>query len=151
MQPRNPDYAEVTRWIMSAAPFIRDLGVELVDFAPGRCETRMTLAERHRQHDGFVHAGVQATLADHTAGTSAATLMAAGQMVLTAEFKLNLLRPGRGPRLYCIGQVLKPGKRLTVAEAEVFDEADTGRTLIAKATVTLAVFERPEPARVQAR
>jgi uncharacterized protein (TIGR00369 family) len=145
MQPRNPDYARVTRWILSEAPFIRDLGVELVDFSPGRCETMLMVTERHQQHDGYVHAGVQATLADHTAGAAAATLMAADRMVLTAEFKLNLLRPGRGPRLYCIGQVLKPGNRLTVAEAEVYDEIDETRSLIAKATVTLAVIKRPAP------
>jgi uncharacterized protein (TIGR00369 family) len=145
MLPRNPDYARVTRRILSEAPFIRDLGVELVDFSPGRCETLLPVADRHRQHDGYVHAGVQATIADHTAGAAAATLMAAGLMVLTAEFTLNLLRPGRGPRLRCIGQVLKPGNRLTVVEAEVHDDNGETRNLIAKATVTLAVIERRAP------
>lgn len=143
MHPRNPDYARVSRWIVTEAPFIRDLGIELVDFQPGRCETVLPLATRHCQHDGYVHAGVQATMADHTAGTAASTLMAAGERVLTAEFKINLLRPGRGERLRCVATVLKPGRRLSVAEAEVFSETGQDRSLIAKATVTLMLVTRP--------
>ncbi len=143
MRPHNPDYARVTRWLLNEAPFVRDLGIELVDFAPGQCTTRLDLTARHRQHDGYVHAGVQATIADHTAGAAASTLMAAGQMVLTAEFKISLLRPGQGERLYCMGRVLKPGKRLIFAEAEVHGEHEGERSLIAKASVTLALIPRP--------
>ena len=44
------------------------------------------------QQDGFVHAGVQAAVADHTSGDAAATLLAVGKIVLSIEFKINLLR-----------------------------------------------------------
>ncbi|MDX1605764.1 MAG: PaaI family thioesterase [Candidatus Competibacterales bacterium] len=142
MQPRNPEYAEITRRILEEAPFIRALGVEVAGIAPGRVETLLPVAPWHTQHDGYVHAGVQATLADHTAGAAASTLMAADEMVLTAEFKLNLLRLGQGERLLCVGSVLKPGRRLTVAEAEVHGETGGERLLIAKATVTLVLLSR---------
>jgi len=39
---------------------------------------------------------VQATAADHTAGGAAGTLVRSNEMVLTAEFKINLLRPALG-------------------------------------------------------
>ena len=129
--------------LFDTAPFIRDLGLELVAISAGRCETALPLATRHLQQDDVAHAGVLATMADHTAGTAGASLIGADEYVLSAEFKINLLRAARGERLHCIGTVLKPGRRLIVAESEVFD-GDPGRAqLVAKATVTLAVMTKP--------
>lgn len=138
MKPQNPDYEIETRRVFDQAPFIRLLGAELVEFSPGICRTRIVLNENHKQQDGFVHAGVQATLADHSCGTAAATLIAEGQRVLTADFTVNLLRPGQGHTLECEAKVIKQGNTLTVAEGEVYAVGET-RKLIAKATVTLAV------------
>jgi len=42
------------------------------------------------------------------------------EMVLTAEYKINLLRPALGDRLRCRATVLKAGKTLIVAESEVY-------------------------------
>ena len=66
-----------------------------------------------------MHAGVQATMADHTAGGAAATMIEPDHIVLTVEFKINLLRAAKGERLTCHSQVLKPGSRLIVVESEV--------------------------------
>jgi uncharacterized protein (TIGR00369 family) len=124
--------------IFSDAPFVRSLGIELVDLGPGWCETALPIAERHQQHHGYVHAGVQATLADHTAGAAASTLVAADEQILSVEFKLNLLRAARADRLRCRASVLKPGRMITVVEAEVYAVQDARDTLTSKATVTLA-------------
>ena len=129
--------------LFDAAPFIRNLGMELVAIAAGRCETALELTERHLQQDGVVHAGVLATMADHTSGTAGASLIKADEYVLTAEFKINLLRAAKGNRLHCVGTVLKPGRRLIVAESEVFDGNPQAARLVAKATVTLAVMKKP--------
>ena len=129
--------------LFEAAPFIRNLGMVLVTIAPGRCETALPLTERHLQQDGVVHAGVLATMADHTAGSAGASVIQANEYVLTAEFKINLLRATRGERLHCIGTVLKPGRRLIIAESEVFDGDPQQARLVAKAIVTLAVMTKP--------
>ncbi|MCL7942193.1 PaaI family thioesterase [Halomonas sp. ATCH28] len=136
--PANPDYRTEVERIFQAAPFIRSLGIEAEEIAPGLCVTRLAVREDHQQQDGFVHAGVLATMADHTAGAAGATLIPAGAIVLTAEFKINLLRSARGPELRCVGRVLKPGRTLIVAESEVYG-GEEGATLVAKATMTLAV------------
>jgi len=132
--------------LFDAAPFIRDIGMSLVAIAPGHCETCIVLSERHLQQDGVVHAGVLATMADHTSGTAGASIIEADAYVLTAEFKINLLRAARGERLHCVGTVLKPGRRLIVAESEVFDGTPDRGKLIAKAMVTLAVMTKPSAA-----
>ena len=54
------------REMFRQAPFIAELGLELESIGPGECVTTLDLQPRHLQQNGFVHAGVQATLADHT-------------------------------------------------------------------------------------
>jgi len=124
------------------APFVRDLGIELLEIAPGRARAALTLTDRLRQQDGYAHAGVVATLADHTGGASGWTCVGPEHTVLSAEFKLQLLRPAIGPRLVCEAQVLKPGRTLIFSEASVFEE--DGK-LVAKLTMTMAVVKRPQP------
>jgi len=45
------------------------------------------------QQDGFVHAGVMATLADSAAGYATLSLLPPGSGVLAVEFKLSFIRP----------------------------------------------------------
>lgn len=132
---------EVNR-IFATAPFAADLGIRLESAGQGECTSVLPLGIRHLQQDGFVHAGVQATIADHTAGAAAASLLRTGQYVLSAEFKINLLRAAKGERLICRAKVLKAGAQLTVAESEVFCVASGEEHLVSKATVTLAVMTR---------
>lgn len=55
--------------------------------------------------------------------------------VLTAEFKVNLLRPVLAEEIIATGQVVKAGRTLIITEAEVRD-ADDGK-LIAKMLGTM--------------
>ena len=110
--------------------------MELVRVEPGICESALTPRPEHLQQDGVVHAGVISTIADHTAGSAAGTLMDAHQIVLTSEFKLHLLRPARG-RLSCVATVLKPGRMFSVVEADV----RVADVLVAKLIGTLAIVD----------
>ena len=127
--------------IFSAARFISELGVALQSVGDGECVTTLDLTDRHLQQDGFVHAGVHATIADHTAGVAAATMLRENRMVLSVEFKINLLRPARGESLVCRATVLKPGCKFSVVESEVFCVAGGEETLVSKMTATMAYVE----------
>jgi len=127
--------------IFDAAPFVTSLGIRLVTIGLGFCETELDVEPRHLQQDGFVHAGVQATMADHTAGGAAATLIEPGHIVLTVEFKINLLRAAKGERLTCRSTVLKPGSRLTVVESEIRCEDEGASKLVSKTTASIAIVE----------
>ncbi len=138
---KNPHYRDRVQQVINQAAFVKDLGLELIDLGPGWCACGLVVAPRHLQQTHVVHAGVLATVADHTAGAAGSTLLPADEYVLTAEFKINLLRAARGERLVCRAQVLKPGRILTVVESEVFSVTDEAPTLVAKASVTLAVLK----------
>ena len=138
LEPENPDYQTRVRDIFDRAAFVKEIGVQLSDVGPGWCEATLLLEPRHLQQDDFVHAGVVSTLADHTAGAAAATMIKADRMVLTVEFKINLLRPAMGQSLRCRADLLKVGRRLIIAESSIFSVSGDKEKLVAKATVTLA-------------
>jgi uncharacterized protein (TIGR00369 family) len=127
--------------IFRAARFISDLGIELESVGDGECVTTLALENRHLQQDGYVHAGVHATIADHTAGVAAATMLRKHQMVLSVEFKINLLRAAKGERLICRAEVLKPGNRFSVVESEVFCVSDGDDRLVSKMLATIAYVD----------
>jgi uncharacterized protein (TIGR00369 family) len=132
---------DTLRAFFASAPFMADLGIEPFACDAGRVSTRLVLAPRHRQHTGVVHAGVIGAMADHTMGAAAQTLAAEGFWVLTAEFKVSLLRAACGARLECEGAVIKPGRQVSFTEAEVFAIDGEKRTLVAKASATMAVVK----------
>ncbi|MFN7955638.1 MAG: PaaI family thioesterase [bacterium] len=142
MDVRNADYRSLVQQVFERAGFVRELGIELVDVGPGWCETRLAVEARHLQQDGVVHAGVHSTLADHTAGASAATLVGADELVLTVEFQIHLLRAAPCAPLACRAEVLKPGRRFSVVESSVYSVGAGARELVAKLTATVAVLPR---------
>jgi uncharacterized protein (TIGR00369 family) len=132
------------RGFFQAAPFMVELGVEPVAVAEGRVSSVLPIQPRHFQHTGQVHAGVMATMADHTMGAAAQTQAPEGLWVITAELKTSLLRPAQGERLVCEAVVIKAGTRLSFTEAEVFAESQGQRRLVMKASATMALVSQKE-------
>lgn len=131
---------EAANQIFYSANFIRDLDVRLAGVGEGWCETTLAIQERFRQQHGFVHGGVIAAVADHTAGGAARSVSGDGD-VLTLEFKINFLRPAAGNSLHCKATVLRAGKSSIVAEASVFMRNAEKEELVAKLTETLFVMQ----------
>jgi uncharacterized protein (TIGR00369 family) len=130
---------ERVRAIFREAPFVADLGIEPVSAEPGCIETALVLRPRMFQHTGQVHAGVVTTLADHSAGAAAQSMIEGAGMAITAELKISLLRPAAGARLVCRAHVVKPGRQFMFTEAEVFAYRDGTESLVAKLSATMAV------------
>jgi uncharacterized protein (TIGR00369 family) len=141
----NPDQtgSEYVREIFYRANFIRDLDIRLEKVSEGVCETSLVVQERLLQQHGFIHGGVIATIADHTAG-GAARSVSGDKDVLTVEFKINYLRPAIGDRLRCTASVLRAGKTVIVAEALVYVGNAGKETLVAKLTETLFLADDPK-------
>ena len=108
----------------------------------GYFQSSVAIEEHHRQQDGFIHAGVMATMADHTAGYSAFTIVPEDFQILTIEFKINFLKPAFGHSLVCRSRVIREGSQIIISESEVFDIRDGVETLAAKAMVTLMAVHK---------
>ncbi|WP_331254751.1 PaaI family thioesterase [Methylobacterium currus] len=123
---------------------MRTLGATLQAVSPGAVEIALTPGPALSQQHGFVHAGAVSAIADSAAGYAALTLMPPGAGVLTAEFKINLLAPAAGRRIVARGRVVKAGRTLTLAQAEVFSEGEGGEKLVALLTATLMAVQGRE-------
>ncbi len=124
--------------------FVLHLGGTMEELAPGRAVLRLPFRPELAQQHGFFHAGALTTLADTAAGYAAFTLMPEGAAVLTVEFKVNLLRPGRGAAAVARAEVLKPGRTLMAVRADVFCvPADGAEELAAMLATMMVVQGRP--------
>jgi len=113
------------------------IGFEVVRADYGRFESRLKVRPEHSQQDGFVHAGVIATMADHTAGYAAYTTISETSRILTIEFKINFFKPAIGESIVCRSRVVNNGKTIKVSESEIFSLTQNQEKLVAKAMVTL--------------
>ncbi|MGA7145268.1 MAG: PaaI family thioesterase [Desulfobacterales bacterium] len=113
------------------------IGFEVIQADYGRFESRLKVRSEHSQQDGFVHAGVIATMADHTAGYAAFTTIPETHRILTIEFKINFFKPAIGESIICRAKVVNNGKTIKVSESEIFSLTENQEKLVAKAMVTL--------------
>jgi uncharacterized protein (TIGR00369 family) len=127
--------------------FIRFCRFEAVEAQWGSFRSMVRIGEEHRQQDGFIHAGVMATMADHTAGYSAFTTVSDHMQILTIEFKINFLRPAFGDTLICSSHVIREGRQVIVAESEVYDVREAEEVPVAKAMVTLMAVPKEKLSR----
>ena len=117
--PKDPDFAARVRKSFAAQGIMSHIGATLTLIEPGACEIELPYSDAVSQQHGFFHGGVIGTIADSAGGYAAFGLMDAEDGILTVEYKLNLMAPADGDLLIARGRVLRPGRTLTVARAEV--------------------------------
>ena len=121
--------------------FIKFCGFQAGSIGPGLFESTLVIRENHKTQDNFVHAGLIATMSDHTAGYAAYTLVPDSIRILTIEFKINFLKPAYGSALQCRSEVISQGKQIIVAQSTVFDIRDTQEKMVSKSTITLMALD----------
>lgn len=142
-QPKAPDFAARIRASFARQQAMRTLGIEIARLGPGEIELTMLYAPAYTQQNGFMHAGIITTALDSACGYAAFSLMPAETDVLTVEFKTNLLAPAKGERFAFRARVVKPGRTLTVCDAEALALDGGEERLVATMTGTLmALYER---------
>ena len=126
-QPRNPSFAEEIKQSFAKQTIMSLIGAELSRVEPGVVEITLPYRADLAQHHGYLHAGIVTTIADSACGYAAYSLMPPKSEVLSVEFKVNLLRPAKGEVFLAVAEVIKSGKTLTVARADVFGLDQSGR------------------------
>ncbi|HEX5065130.1 MAG TPA: PaaI family thioesterase [Myxococcota bacterium] len=117
------------------------LGIELVEYGPGRLVAEMAVRDELKNPFGMIHGGVVAGLVDHVLGMVAYPLMRRGQWAATTEFKLNYLSAVSGGTLRADTQVVSMTRTTMIVRIDVTNE---GRlACIAQGTV---LIRDPKPA-----
>ena len=141
------DYRDRVQKYIKKQEFLNLVGFIITKIYKGYIEGSLKLENKHKQQKGLLHGGVTATIADVVSGFAAYTLLGPNEHVVTAEIKISYLNPGLSKEIWAKGWVLKSGKRLHFCEAEVYSLNGTQRTMIAKATSTMAVIQESDLAR----
>jgi uncharacterized protein (TIGR00369 family) len=103
----------------AAQGLMQTLGARLVLVEDGEVHIELAHSGHLSQQHGFVHAGAVTSIVDTACGYAALTRAPAGGEVVTAEFKINFLRPALGDRFLAVGKVQNAGKSLAVCTGEV--------------------------------
>lgn len=127
---------------LASQPFSRLIGAELISFAPGRAELGIPITEHLKQQHGFVHGGVIAYLADNALTFAGGSVL--GPAVVTAEFKINYLRPGLGEALTARAVVDHAGRTQAVCRCEIFVVREGEEFLCALAQGTIHKLNQEE-------
>jgi uncharacterized protein (TIGR00369 family) len=107
------------REVLAAQSFSELLGARLDAFEPGHAELSLPVSQRLLQQNGFVHGGVLSYLADNALTYAGGSVL--GIEVVTAEYKINYLRPAiGGDRLLAVASVVGSGKTQAVCRCDVF-------------------------------
>jgi len=142
--PLDPDFARRCRESFGRQKAMALIGARLTSVEPGRAEIALAYRDDLTQQKGFVHGGVIGMIADTACGYSAFSLMPAGGSLVTVEYKMNILKPGRGA-LVARGKVIRPGRTLTVARAEVYaDDGSHVATMLQTLMALPGTPDRPE-------
>lgn len=122
------------------------IGARLLEASQGRVTIELPASQKITQQHGFAHAAALAAIADSACGYSVMSLLPDDRGVLTVEYKLSLLNPARGERFSAEARVLRSGRRISFAEAEVLAHADGSSILVAKLSATVASIEEKQAA-----
>ena len=132
------DYETRVRSSFARQKVMETMGAEMTRVSPGIVEIELPYDARFTQQHGFLHAGVISTVLDSACGYAAYSVMPADAAVLTIEFKVNLLAPGKGDRFLFRGAVTKPGRTIIVADGQAYAiDEDGAAKLIATMTGTM--------------
>ena len=120
-QASDPAFATRVRDSFSRQNAMALIGAQLASVEPGRVTVTLAYRDDLTQQKGYLHGGILGMIADTACGYSAFSLMPTGCSLVTVEYKINILSPARGS-VIARGEVVKPGRTLTVARAEVIGE-----------------------------
>jgi uncharacterized protein (TIGR00369 family) len=138
---RDPNYVERVKDAFARQGFLRHIDAQVEELAPGRCVIAADFRSELAQQNGFFHGGLLGTIADAAGAGAAATLLEAGQWLLTAEYKINFLSPAKAARIRAVGEVARAGRTLSVSQVNLYGiDAAEQEQLCALATVTLMIL-----------
>ena len=142
-EPPNPDFAETTKHFLMKMPIARHFGFAITDVGPGLFEITQPFRAELSFSEGIFQAGPVGTLADMAAACSGVTMLPRGWGTSTVDYTIKLVAPAAGETLVARGRLLKFGRTLSVAAADVYAVRDGQETLCATALVTIRNFEVP--------
>lgn len=121
--------------------FPKLLGMELDEIEPGHARLSVEVRQELLQLQGVMHGGAIASLIDTAVAFAIIGVSEPNDRFTTVEMKVNYLSAIRGGRVTADARLIRDGRRIIVADCDVFDEK--GR-LAAKGLLTYIRLNKEE-------
>ena len=125
---------------VAASSFHASIGITVEQVREGSVDLRLDAGPDHANLQGTVHGGVLATLLDTAAGLAVRSAIPPGSRHVSVNLDVQYLEPANTGTLLATGRVVRMGRRIAFAEADV---TDAGGAMLARAQVTIAVSQPP--------
>jgi uncharacterized protein (TIGR00369 family) len=107
---------------VKTTPYLKLLGIELVEIERGRAVLSLPMQEKLRQPYGLLHGGATASLIDTAMAFAVTSVLTDDEKATTVDLTVQYLRPHSAGRVICTAKILRAGKRLLFVSAEVVNE-----------------------------
>lgn len=133
----NPDFKADIEEKLTRQFFMKLVGFQLDEIEPGYVRGSLTIEEKHKQQNYFVHGGVMATAGDIVMGFAAYSLVPKNFGVVTVDLNMSYMNPGIGDTLIAEGRVTKVGGQLIFCEADIYVVSGEKKVRTNRATSTM--------------
>jgi uncharacterized protein (TIGR00369 family) len=108
--------------VAGTTPYLRHLGIELVEISEGRAVMKLPMKDELRQPYGLLHGGATASLIDTATAFAVVASIGTEDKATTVDLTVHYLRPVIDETTICTATVVRAGKRLITVSAEVHNE-----------------------------
>ena len=116
-----PDRERAIREKFEINHFPKLLGIEIDDVQQGRARLSLEVRQDLLQLQGIMHGGAIATLIDTAVAFAIVGASEPDDRFTTVEMKVNYLSAIREGRVVADARLIRDGRRIIVAECDVFD------------------------------
>ena len=117
-----PGQKDLAHAVFKTIPYVKLLGMELVDLNPPKATVKLEMRDELRQPHGLLHGGATASLIDTATAFALITVLGEEKKFATVDLNVHYLRPHIDGVITCTAKVIKPGKRLSTISADVINE-----------------------------
>ena len=132
----SPARSQTIRESFARQGFLLNFGAEMAALELGHCVLKLAFGPQTVQQHGYFPGGLIGALGDVAGGYAAMSVAEVGD-VLTIDYTINFLRPGRGDFLEATGIVLRPGRTMTATRVDVHVHDGGERKLVAALQQTI--------------
>src|SRR3954454_19206665 len=118
--PPNPDFAETVKRFLMEMPIAQHFGFAITGIGPGLFEITQPFRKELSFRPGIFQAGPVGTVADMAAACAAMTMLPLGWSASTVDYTVKFLAPAAGDQIVARGHVVRSGRTLSVAAADVY-------------------------------
>jgi uncharacterized protein (TIGR00369 family) len=115
---------EKAQTVFREIPYIKLLGMELIDLKTGEAVVSLKMRDELRQPHGLLHGGATASVIDTAMAFAVITVLDASEKASTVDLTVHYLRPVIDETITCTARVVKAGRRLLTISADVVNDKE---------------------------